>query len=90
MDYLLPSATEIPPLVVEHVETPSPTMPLGAKGAGEAGVIGTAAAVVQAIEAAVPELRLGSITATPIDPAALRRAIPSAAADRIPRIDRID
>src|SRR2546421_4921370 len=38
MDYLLPTAAEVPPIAVDHVETPSPLNPLGVKGAGEAGV----------------------------------------------------
>lgn len=75
MDYLLPSAKEIPPIHLEHMETPSPTMPFGAKGAGEAGVIGTAGAIAQAIEAAVPELGSGSLVSTPFRYAALRSAI---------------
>jgi carbon-monoxide dehydrogenase large subunit len=39
MDYLLPTAAEVPPIIVGHIETPSPLSPLGMKGAGEAGVI---------------------------------------------------
>ena len=42
MDYLLPTAAEVPAIAVDHVETPSPLNPLGVKGAGEAGVIATA------------------------------------------------
>src|SRR2546429_88215 len=43
MDYLLPTAAEVPPIAVDHVETPSPLNPLGVKGAGEAGGITGAA-----------------------------------------------
>jgi len=82
MDYLVPTTMEIPPLVVEHIETASPTMPFGAKGAGEAGVSGSAAAIAQAIEDALPELELGAIGATPIAPAALLRSIRKARIDR--------
>src|SRR5260370_18625672 len=39
MDYLIPTAAEIPTIVVDHLETPSPLNPLGVKGAGEAVVI---------------------------------------------------
>jgi hypothetical protein len=39
-DYLAPTAGEMPDIVVEHVETPEPMTALGAKGIGEAGVIG--------------------------------------------------
>jgi aerobic carbon-monoxide dehydrogenase large subunit len=53
MDYLLPTAAEIPPLAVEHVETPSPLSPLGMKGAGEAGVIPVPALFASAIDDAL-------------------------------------
>ncbi|MCM3300811.1 xanthine dehydrogenase family protein molybdopterin-binding subunit [Streptomyces sp. R02] len=47
--YLLPRANDLPSMVVEHIETPSPHTLLGAKGAGEAGVGGTMAAVLNAV-----------------------------------------
>jgi Aerobic-type carbon monoxide dehydrogenase, large subunit CoxL/CutL homologs len=50
MDFLMPFATEIPPVEIDHLETPSPRNPLGAKGAGEAGVIPASAAFASAIE----------------------------------------
>ncbi len=53
MDYLLPTAAEIPPIVVDHVETPSPLNPLGVKGAGEAGVIPVPALFASAIDDAL-------------------------------------
>jgi carbon-monoxide dehydrogenase large subunit len=53
MDYRLVTAVDMPPLVKIHTETPSPTNPLGAKGAGEGGTIPAAAAVVSAIEHAL-------------------------------------
>ncbi|MFJ2296992.1 xanthine dehydrogenase family protein molybdopterin-binding subunit [Streptomyces sp. NPDC087894] len=49
LDYLLPTFDEVPPLDVRDTCTPSPVSPLGAKGAGEAGCIGTPAAVVNAV-----------------------------------------
>src|SRR5262249_19054124 len=39
MDFLIPTATEIPAIETVHLETPSPLNPLGIKGAGEAGAI---------------------------------------------------
>jgi carbon-monoxide dehydrogenase large subunit len=48
-DYGIPSAAEVPPIVTAFVETPSPLNPLGAKGIGEAGAIGTLPAVANAI-----------------------------------------
>src|SRR5579863_5376924 len=53
MDYLLPTAAEVPPLLVDHVETPSPLNPLGVKGAGEAGVIPVPALFASAIDDAL-------------------------------------
>ncbi|MFQ5920308.1 MAG: xanthine dehydrogenase family protein molybdopterin-binding subunit [Thermoplasmata archaeon] len=48
-DYAVPTAVESPPIEsVRHV-TPSPHNPLGAKGVGEAGTIGAAPAVVNAV-----------------------------------------
>ena len=55
MDYRVMSAVDMPPLVKIHTETPSPTNPLGAKGAGEGGTIPAAAAVVSAIEHALSD-----------------------------------
>lgn len=53
MDYLIPTAAEIPPISVDHVETPSPLNPLGVKGAGEAGVIPVPALFASAIDDAL-------------------------------------
>ncbi|MFQ5690106.1 MAG: molybdopterin cofactor-binding domain-containing protein [Gemmatimonadota bacterium] len=54
MDYLVPTAAEIPPIETAHIETPSPLNPLGVKGVGEAGAIPVAAAFAQAVEDALP------------------------------------
>jgi carbon-monoxide dehydrogenase large subunit len=48
-DYSLITAAEVPPIETEFVESPSPANPLGAKGIGEAGSIGTPAALANAI-----------------------------------------
>jgi aerobic carbon-monoxide dehydrogenase large subunit len=53
MDFLMPYASEVPDVVIDHQETPSPLNPLGIKGAGEAGVIPGTAAIASAIEDAV-------------------------------------
>jgi len=49
MDYSLPTVAELPELVLDHTVTPNPNVPLGNKGAGEAGCIGTPPAIVNAI-----------------------------------------
>jgi carbon-monoxide dehydrogenase large subunit len=53
MDYLLPTAAEVPAIETAHRETPSPYNPVGLKGVGEAGCIPTAAAFAQAVEDAL-------------------------------------
>jgi carbon-monoxide dehydrogenase large subunit len=49
MDYLVPSAAEVPSIRLDHTVTPSPTNDLGVKGIGEAGTIGAAPAVMNAL-----------------------------------------
>ena len=53
MDYLLPTATDVPNVETIHRETLSPLNPLGAKGVGEAGAIPTGALFAQAVEDAL-------------------------------------
>ncbi|MDH3298686.1 MAG: molybdopterin-dependent oxidoreductase, partial [Gemmatimonadota bacterium] len=53
MDYLLPTATDVPHIDTAHVTTPSPLNPLGVKGVGEAGAIPVGALLAQAIENAL-------------------------------------
>lgn len=48
-EYLVPSAADVPGIITDHTVTPSPTNPLGVKGIGEAGTIGAAPAVINAI-----------------------------------------
>ena len=52
-DYLLPTATEVPRMELDHFVTPSPLNPLGVKGAGEAGAIPVGPLFAQAIEDAL-------------------------------------
>jgi carbon-monoxide dehydrogenase large subunit len=49
MDYLVPTAAEMPVLRVEHLETPAPETPNGAKGVGEGGTLGPPGAVTNAV-----------------------------------------
>jgi aerobic carbon-monoxide dehydrogenase large subunit len=49
MDYLVPSAMEIPQMSLGFTTTPATSNPLGVKGVGEAGTIGSAAAVINAV-----------------------------------------
>ena len=49
MDYGLPTSGDVPEIVIGEVSTPSPRNPLGAKGVGEGGAIGTLPAVANAV-----------------------------------------
>ncbi len=49
LEYALPKADQMPPMEPHHLQTPSPTNPLGAKGVGEAGAIAATPAVVNAV-----------------------------------------
>jgi carbon-monoxide dehydrogenase large subunit len=49
MDYAAPKSDALPAFELDRVETPSPVNPLGAKGVGEAGTIGSTPAVVNAV-----------------------------------------
>jgi carbon-monoxide dehydrogenase large subunit len=67
MDYLLPSALDVPRVIIGHHETPSPLNPMGVKGAGEAGAIPVGALFAQAIEDALADADL-EILEIPLSP----------------------
>ena len=71
LDYLCPTATEVPMIEYGHIETPS-SQPGGVKGMGEGGAIGAPAAVLNAVaDALVPlGVRAGSVT-SPASPSAV-------------------
>ncbi|PYV40905.1 MAG: carbon monoxide dehydrogenase, partial [Acidobacteria bacterium] len=49
MDYAIPKSVDIPWFELDKTETPSPVNPLGVKGVGEAGTIGSTPAIVNAV-----------------------------------------
>ena len=67
MDYLLPTATDVPNIIGDHIETPSPLNPMGVKGAGEAGAIPVGALFAQALENAYSDVGL-EIREIPLSP----------------------
>jgi carbon-monoxide dehydrogenase large subunit len=67
MDYLVPSAAEVPPIEYGHIETPSPG-PGGYKGVGEGGAIGAPPAVVNAVADALAPFGV-DVTHLPLSPA---------------------
>jgi carbon-monoxide dehydrogenase large subunit len=80
-DYLPPTAREIPPIEIHHLETISQASVTEAKGLGEGGAIGAPAAVVNAINDALSPFG-ASIDELPATPRRIRAALQSAARSR--------
>ena len=70
MDYLIPTAMEIPPIEIHHMESRSSLNPLGVKGVGEGGAIPAAAAFCGAVEDALEPFG-ATVRAAPLDPPAV-------------------
>jgi carbon-monoxide dehydrogenase large subunit len=66
-DYMLPGATEVPVLRIDHMESPSPYTEFGQKGIGEGGAIGPPAAIANAVNDALRPLgaRVDQLPITP-------------------------
>ena len=73
-DYAVMSAAELPALEVDRIETPSPVNPLGAKGIGQAGAIGSTPAVQNAVVDALAHLGIEHLD-LPLTPERVWRAI---------------
>lgn len=74
-DYLVPMAYEMPDIEIAHVETPTSTSVLGAKGAGEAGTGGAPAAILNAVNDALKPLDAAKISTQPITPEHVLKAL---------------
>jgi CO/xanthine dehydrogenase Mo-binding subunit len=74
MDYAMPRSDDVPPVAIDHLETPSPLNPLGVKGVGESGSLPVAAVVASAVEDALGASRL-RVDAMPLTAGALRRLL---------------
>lgn len=79
MDYLLPSALEVPAITIVDHCTPSPLTEFGQKGSGEAGYLGSPAAIASAVNDALAA-RGASIDCLPMTPMAIWLALSEAAA----------
>ena len=79
MDYLVPTAAEIPRIEIHHLETPSEHSETGAKGMGEGGTMGAPACIATAVADAVAHLGI-EVDSLPITPESLWRAIDQARA----------
>jgi carbon-monoxide dehydrogenase large subunit len=73
-DYLVPMASEMPDIVVSHVQSPTRSSLLGAKGAGEAGTAGAPGAVMNAINDALAPFG-ARVSSQPITPEKILRAL---------------
>jgi carbon-monoxide dehydrogenase large subunit len=76
MDYLVPTACEIPRVEVAHLDRPSPTTLGGFKGVGEGGTIGAPAAIANAVADALAPLGI-EVSELPITAARLFRLVGS-------------
>lgn len=79
-DYCLPGPTEVPAYETAHTETPTPLNPLGAKGIGESGTIGSLPAVQSAVIDALSHLGISHLD-MPCTPEKVWRAINEAGAE---------
>jgi carbon-monoxide dehydrogenase large subunit len=77
VDYMIPGAPELPNYTLERTVTPSPTNPLGVKGVGEAGTIGSPPAVINAIIDALQPYGVNNID-KPASPMRVWKAIQEA------------
>ena len=78
-DYAIPAASELPRFETAHTETPTPLNPLGAKGIGESGTIGSTPAVQSAVLDALAPLGISHLD-MPYTPQRVWRAIAAAEA----------
>jgi len=74
MDYIIPGATEMPPMRIEHLETLPELLPVPYKGVGESGTIGGYAAISNAVHDALSTFNV-KINDVPITQEKVLRAI---------------
>jgi carbon-monoxide dehydrogenase large subunit len=79
MDYAVPTAADLPPIEVHHLETPAPGLAGGFKGAGEGGTAGAPAAILNAVNDALAPFGV-MLTEQPVTPERVLRALWSAGA----------
>jgi carbon-monoxide dehydrogenase large subunit len=77
LDYLMPTAGEMPPISIEHLQSPSPFTPGGMKGMGEGGCIGALAAIANAVADALGPAG-AHLNALPLRPELLLRLLDDA------------
>jgi len=77
-DYMLPGATEVPNIRIDHFETPSPHTEFGAKGMGEGGAIAPPAVLFNAVNDALRHTGAPELLMTPLTPRRLLTALAQA------------
>jgi len=77
VDYLVPTAADLPEFEIHHLCTPTPRTPTGSKGMGEGGTIGAPAAVLNAVNDALAQVG-ACVERIPIRPADVIAAIAAA------------
>jgi carbon-monoxide dehydrogenase large subunit len=80
MNYMIPGAPEIPNMILDRTETPSPTNPMGVKGIGESGAIAAQPAVINAVIDALGHLGVTHVD-MPASPWKVWQAIKDARAE---------
>lgn len=83
-DYMLPGATEVPAIRIDHFETPSPHTEFGAKGMGEGGAIAPPAVLFNAVNDALRPLGAPELLMTPLTPRRLLTALAQAQGATVP------
>ena len=74
MDYLVPTAADVPQVEIGHIESPSPYTPGGIKGMGEGGAIAPPAAIANAVADALAPFGV-RVNEIPLTPERVRRLI---------------
>ncbi len=74
-DYITPMMSEMPDIVVDHVQTPTSESELGAKGAGESGTGAAPGVVMNAVNDAIRPLTKGRVTEQPMTPEVVLKAL---------------
>lgn len=78
--YPVPSAADVPPIELLHLETPSPFALNGVKGVGESGIIPIPAAIANAVQHALPT-SAPRLTTLPLRPPTILAALDAAASE---------
>lgn len=87
LDYLLPTALDVPAVEVRHLSSPSPFTKDGIKGMGEGGALGPPAAIASAVDDALAPFGV-LVTELPITPPSIRRLLRRAADPQAKRPDK--